>query len=130
MSKISVSNKTEGTLGLWLEPCDSDHWMRPGEEFTVITERESDESPFNVVVHDQGISVWVNTANDAEVFDRDGKVAPCGHQRPIEVLKGWLTDAEQALPRLQDGSTTLQDMARTHVEQLRHAVTVAEAAEQ
>jgi hypothetical protein len=36
----------------------TDHWMRPGEEFTVVTETEPVESPFNVVAHDQGITTW------------------------------------------------------------------------
>lgn len=57
MSKTSVSNETGSLLCLWVEPCGTDHWMRPGEEFTVVTETESEESPFNVVVHDQGITV-------------------------------------------------------------------------
>lgn len=58
--------------------------MRPGEEFTVVTETEPEESPFNVVVHDQGITVWVNSGNDAEVFDKHGSPVACGHQRPAE----------------------------------------------
>jgi hypothetical protein len=58
--------------------------MRPGEEFTVVTEMEPEESPFNVVVHKQGITVWVNSSNDAEVFDENGISVPCGHQRPAE----------------------------------------------
>ncbi len=67
---------------LWVEPWGTDHWMRPGEKFTVATEAEPEESPFNVVVHDQGITVWVNSGNDAEVFDKHGILVLCGHQRP------------------------------------------------
>jgi hypothetical protein len=58
--------------------------MRPGDEFTVVTGTEPEESPFNVVVHDQGIKVWVNSGSDAEVFDKSGVLVPCGHQRPAE----------------------------------------------
>ncbi|MFH9728762.1 hypothetical protein [Streptomyces sp. NPDC017260] len=47
-------------------------------------QKESEESPFNVVVHDQGITVWVNSGSDAEVFDKIGNPAPCGHQRPAD----------------------------------------------
>lgn len=65
---------------LWGEPWGTDHWMRPGEEFTVVTEAEPEQSPFIVVVHDQGITVWVNAGHDAEVFDRNGSLAPCGQQ--------------------------------------------------
>ncbi|MEW5655394.1 hypothetical protein ABGT92_08665 [Streptomyces cinereoruber] len=54
MSKTSVSNATSSMLCLWVEPWGTDHWMRPGEEFTVVTETEAEESPFNVVVHGQG----------------------------------------------------------------------------
>ena len=79
-----MSNETGSVLCLWVEPWGTDHWMRPGEEFTVVTETEAEESPFNVVVHGQGITVWVNSGNDAEVFDKNGGQVPCGHQRPAE----------------------------------------------
>ncbi|MFD5658915.1 hypothetical protein [Streptomyces hirsutus] len=53
MSKTSVRNETGGMLGLRveLEPWGTDRWTRPGEEFTVVTHAEPEESPFNVVVH-------------------------------------------------------------------------------
>ncbi|WP_405997373.1 hypothetical protein [Streptomyces sp. NBC_00829] len=50
----------------------------------MVTGKEPEESPFNVVVHEQGITVWVNSGNDAEVFDKNGVPVPCGHQRPAE----------------------------------------------
>jgi len=46
--------------------------MRPGEVFTVATRADPENAPFNVVVHGQGISVWVNAGLDAEVFDAQG----------------------------------------------------------
>ncbi|MEU9918069.1 hypothetical protein [Streptomyces sp. NPDC051001] len=57
MSRTSVSNETDGLLCLWAEPWGTDHWMRPGEVFTVVTEEEPEESPFSVAVHGQGITV-------------------------------------------------------------------------
>ncbi|MDX3694639.1 hypothetical protein PV726_30760 [Streptomyces europaeiscabiei] len=87
MSKTSVSNETESMLCLWVEPWGTDHWMRPGEKLSVVTESDPEESPFNVVVHAQGITVWVNSANDAEVVDKNGGLVPCGHQRPADL--GW-----------------------------------------
>ena len=82
MSKTSVSNETSDLLCVWIEPWGTDHWLCPGEEFTVVTQDTAVEAPFNLVVHDQGISVFVNSGFDAEVIDRDGNPAPCGHQRP------------------------------------------------
>ncbi|MEU9623613.1 MULTISPECIES: hypothetical protein [unclassified Streptomyces] len=85
MSKTSVTNQTGSMLCLWVEPWGTDHWMRPGEEFAVVTGTEPEESQFNVVVHDQGITVWVNSASspdEPDVFDKCGNRAPCGHQRP------------------------------------------------
>lgn len=32
----------------------------------MVTEAEPEQSPFNVVMHDQGITVWVNSGHDAE----------------------------------------------------------------
>lgn len=49
-----------------------------------MTEKKSKESAFNVVVHDQVITVWVNSGSAAEVFDEIGNPAPCGHQRPAD----------------------------------------------
>lgn len=69
-------------LCLGVELWGTDHWMRPGEQFTVVTELEPEESPFDVVVHAQGVTVRVNSANSSGVVDRDGAVVPCGHQRP------------------------------------------------
>ncbi|MFB7831685.1 hypothetical protein [Streptomyces sp. NPDC056056] len=70
---------------MWVEPWGTDYWMRPGERFSVVTELEPEESPFNVVVHATGITVWVNSANSSEVLDQDGVVVPCGHQRPTDL---------------------------------------------
>ncbi|MEV0681369.1 hypothetical protein AB0I60_33100 [Actinosynnema sp. NPDC050436] len=83
MSRTSVSNETGGLLCLWVEPAGTDHWLRPGEEFTVVTSTV-EESPFNVVVHDEGVTVWVNSGADAEVVDRSGTPVPSGHQRPAD----------------------------------------------
>ncbi|MFH8387275.1 hypothetical protein ACH4E7_41275 [Kitasatospora sp. NPDC018058] len=129
MPKTRVKNDTENMLCLWLEPWGSDHWMRPGEEFTVVTEGELEEAAFNVVIHDQGISVWVNTANAAEVFDKNGNEAPCGHQRPIEATRQFLADAEQLLEHVNtEGRSPMhQEMARTHYERLRQELAEAEA---
>ncbi|WP_093662596.1 hypothetical protein [Streptomyces wuyuanensis] len=82
MSKTNVSNETGSMLCLRGEPWGTDHRMRPGEEFTVVTRTEPEESPFYVVVHDQGITVWVKS--DADVFDKHGSPVPCGHQRPAQ----------------------------------------------
>jgi len=82
MARTSVTNETEDLLCLWVEPWGTDHWMRPGEVLTVVAGTAPEDAPFNVVVHGQGITVWVNSANDAEVVDNDGNAAPCGHQRP------------------------------------------------
>jgi hypothetical protein len=61
--------------------------MRPGEVFTVATQADPENAPFNVVVNGQGISVWVNAGLDAEVFDAQGGPAPSGHQRPDGAFK-------------------------------------------
>jgi hypothetical protein len=61
--------------------------MRPGEAFTVATRADPENAPFNVVVHGQGVCVWVNAGHDAEVFDAQGGPVRCGHQRPDGVFK-------------------------------------------
>jgi hypothetical protein len=103
--------------------------MRPGERFTVVAGDlvEPFDEPFEVNVHDEGISVWVNAANAAEVVDADGNEAPCGHQRPLEVLSVWTESARQAVERATDKSLQIQEMTRRHYEQMRRMLDAAEA---
>jgi len=131
MPKTSIRNDTEGMLCLWLEPWGTDHWMRPGERFTVVGIGDSDptDEPFEMIIHDQGISVWVNAANDAEVFDADGNEAPCAHQRPIETIRRWTENARQAVERSADQSPAVQELARSHYDQLQRTLAAAEAVE-
>lgn len=82
-----MSNETDSPLCLRVEPWAPDHWMRPDEVFTAATRADPENAPSNVVVHGQGISVWVNAALDAEVFDAQGGLVPSGHQRPDRVFK-------------------------------------------
>ena len=126
MPRTSVDNATENILCLWLEPWGTDHWMRPGERFTVVADAP-DEEPFSVVIHDQGISVWVNVANAAEVLDENGNDAPCGHQRPIEAIRDFLAGAERMLERVDSMLPNDQDMTRTYYERLRQELAQAEA---
>lgn len=85
MSKMDVSNETGDKLGLWVEPWGADYWLRAGETLTVVTDTAPEQAPFNVVVHDRGVTVWVNSATAADVLDKDDKPVACGHQRPTNV---------------------------------------------
>ncbi|WP_371503168.1 hypothetical protein OG871_38290 [Kitasatospora sp. NBC_00374] len=44
-----VKNPTGNRSCLCLERCGTDHWMRPGEVFTVVAGGDPEESPFNLV---------------------------------------------------------------------------------
>jgi hypothetical protein len=98
MPEIRLTNETGKMLGVWVEPWGLDYWMKPEDQFTVSTEIQSgtpaDEAPFEVVLHDQGISVFVNVGFTADVHDQSGDQVECGHQRPIEVLRAWTESAE------------------------------------
>ncbi|WP_411081619.1 hypothetical protein [Streptomyces sp. cmx-18-6] len=50
----------------------------------MVPEAEPEQSPLDAVVPDQSITVWANSGADAETFDKDGRLVPCGHQRPAE----------------------------------------------
>lgn len=123
-----MRNETGKVICLLLEPWGTDHWMRPGERFTVVARDivEPVDEPFEVVTHDQGISVWVNAANAAEVVDSDGHEVFCGHQRPIEVVQAWADSARQAVERFAGGSPKLQEMARSHYDHMRRILEAAE----
>ncbi|MFD4556719.1 hypothetical protein ACFWP5_20805 [Streptomyces sp. NPDC058469] len=57
----------------------------------MVTEAEPEQSPFNVVVHDQGITVWVTSGDDAEVFDKNGGLVPWVQavDRPCDRVAWW-----------------------------------------
>lgn len=131
MPRTSVRNDTGNILCLWLEPWGSDHWMRPGERFTVVAGDliEAVDESFEVVVHDQGISVWVNAANFAEVLDANGDEVLCGHQRPVEAMRAWTESARRAVDRVADKSPQVQEMTRRHYEFMRRMLDAAEGKE-
>jgi hypothetical protein len=126
--RTAVRNDTEDMLCLWLEPWGSDHWMRPGERFTVVAGEliEPVDDPFEVNVHDQGISVWVNAANSADVMDADGNEVPCGHQCPLEAIRAWTESARQAVDQAAGRSAQVQEMTRKNYEHLRRILEAAE----
>ncbi|MER5228300.1 hypothetical protein [Streptomyces flaveus] len=133
MPKIRLNNDTEKILGIWVEPWGEDYWMNPKEQFTVTTETpegvDSDEEPFDVVFHDQGVSVCVNIGYEAIVYDQSGSEVDCGHQRPLEVLRRWTEAAEAADQRTAD-SPTLREMTREHAESMRRELTQSEATDE
>ncbi|GIH29287.1 hypothetical protein Aph01nite_75970 [Acrocarpospora phusangensis] len=105
MAKIRLNNDTGAMLGIWIEPWGTDHWMKPGQTFTVVAghsgpppsgEVPVDDVPFDVVVHDQGVSIYVNVVHEASVYDESGTEAHCGHQRPLAVQHAWSEAAEAA----------------------------------
>ncbi|MGW7315740.1 hypothetical protein [Streptomyces sp. NPDC054865] len=102
MPKIVLSNETKKILGICVEPWGEDYWMRPTEQLTIATETpegmDSDDAPFDVVFHDQGVSVGVNIGYEEIVYDQSGSKVECGHQRPIEVLRMW-TQADKTAPQ-------------------------------
>ncbi|MFD4535809.1 hypothetical protein ACFWNL_36665 [Kitasatospora sp. NPDC058397] len=133
MPKIRLSNDTEKTFGIWVEPWGEDYWMKPKEKFTIVTDTpkdtDSDETPFEVVFHDQGASVWVNIGYAATVYDHSGNELDCGHQRPVEVLRAW-TEASEAAADHSGLTPELQETARSEAETMRWRLSRAEAAEQ
>ncbi|SDT83442.1 hypothetical protein SAMN05216371_8273 [Streptomyces sp. TLI_053] len=133
MPTIRLNNDNEKSLGIWVEPWGEDYWMNPKEQFTITTETpegvHSDEEPFEVVFHDQGVSLHVNIGYEAVVTDQSGGELECGHQRPLEVLRAWTESAEAAAQRNAE-SPTLRDWTREHAHHMRWALTRAEAAAQ
>ncbi|MFD5325427.1 hypothetical protein [Streptomyces sp. NPDC127092] len=84
MPEIRLGNDTDRALAIWVEPWGEDYWMNPGERFAIAadTPEGEDDKPFEVVLHDQGVSVWVSFAYEATVRDQSGARIECGHQRP------------------------------------------------
>ncbi|MFJ5117967.1 hypothetical protein [Kitasatospora sp. NPDC088548] len=133
MPKIRLSNDTEKTLGIWVEPWGEDYWMKPNEKFTIVTDTpkdtDPDEAPFEVVFHDQGASVWANIGYQPTVYDHSGNEVDCGHQRPVEVPRAW-TEAAEAAAERPGLSAELQETVRSQAQTMRWRLSRAEAAEQ
>ncbi|MGA5822901.1 hypothetical protein ACPC54_34195 [Kitasatospora sp. NPDC094028] len=131
MAKIRLSNTTEKPLGIWVEPWGEDYWMKPGEKFTVVADTPEDADPeeasFEVVLHDQGASVWVTTGPQPYVYGNAGNELDCGHQRPLDVLRTWTENMEAAAER-PHLSPKLRDSVRAEAEIMRRELSRAEAA--
>ncbi|MFF2511845.1 hypothetical protein [Streptomyces sp. NPDC058086] len=123
MPKFRLHNDNEKILGVWVEPLGEDFWTKPKEQFTISTATaqgvDPHEAPFDVVFHDQGVSVHVNIGDEAVVRDQSGTEAACGHQQPLEVLRAWTEAAEAAAQRTAESSSTLREMTREHAESVR-----------
>ena len=63
MAKLRLTNARGGPRGVWVEPWGDDHWLNPGETFTVLAEDDPGTDSFNVVHHDQGVSIWYEAAS-------------------------------------------------------------------
>ncbi len=129
--KTSVDNATD-VLCLWLGPWGTDHWMRPAKSSQSSPKANLKSLPSTWSSTIKGISVWVNHANSAEVFDKNGNEVPCGHQRPIEAIREFLAGAEKLLEHVNaEGRSSMhQEMARTHCERLRQEIGEGEAAKE
>lgn len=79
--------------------------MRPGEVFTVATRADPENAPFNVVVHGQGISVWVNAGLDAEVFDAQGGLG-------VGLLRDGVRDTSS--PQVPENEAVAVRLVRSH----------------
>jgi hypothetical protein len=133
MPKIRVNNDSERIMVVWVEPWGEDYWMKPKEWFTIVADTtpqdtHTDEAPFEVGCHDQGVSVYVNTGHEAAVYDHSGNEVDCGHQRPLEVLRAW-TEASQAAAERSDLAPEGQETARADAETMRWRLARTEAAE-
>jgi hypothetical protein len=84
---MEVRNDSEGLVELFLEPLGEDRWLTPGETFTIRSDYEGDEEPFEVT-DERGLDgtgavvVWPHACGEVEVFDDSGALVECGHQRP------------------------------------------------
>ncbi|MEU6988953.1 DUF2917 domain-containing protein [Streptomyces sp. NPDC046324] len=56
-SRLPVENVGDGDLWLFVEPYGEDHWLKPGEAFTVAPEVEGIGVGFSPAVCQEGIAV-------------------------------------------------------------------------
>ncbi|MEI5098213.1 hypothetical protein RB200_05590 [Streptomyces sp. PmtG] len=88
-SSMSIENQGDIALCLFIEPYLEDFWMRPGEAFTVRSERDGVGVLFETAVAKGCVTVWLYEDGDPSKFvadyavvDADGKPLESGHQRP------------------------------------------------
>ncbi|MCI3269756.1 hypothetical protein [Streptomyces cylindrosporus] len=81
VARMRVSNRGTDMLELILEPYGSDHWLRPGETFVVVTYGfGEDDEPFEVE-HEPAV-VTVHVGGHGYVTDLLGDEVDCAHGRP------------------------------------------------
>lgn len=80
VARMRVVNSGTGMLELILEPYGSDHWLRPGETFVVVTYGFEDSEPFEV--EHEPATVTVNVGGHGHVTDVHGIEIDCAHGRP------------------------------------------------
>lgn len=80
VARMRVVNRGTAMLELILEPYGSDHWLRPGETFVVVTYGFGDCEPFEV--EHKPATVTVNLGGHGYVTDIHGVDLVCAHGRP------------------------------------------------
>jgi hypothetical protein len=80
VARMRVTNQGPGMLELILEPYGSDHWLRPGETFVVVTYGFGDGNPFEVEHEPAVVTVQLN--GHGYVTDLLGDEIDCAHGRP------------------------------------------------
>ncbi|XUL88042.1 hypothetical protein ACQ86D_16315 [Streptomyces galilaeus] len=80
VARMRVVNSGTAMLELLLEPYGSDHWLRPGETFVVVTYGFGDSEPFEV--EHAPATVTVNLGGHGHVTDLHGDEIDCAHGRP------------------------------------------------
>ena len=79
-ARLRVTNRGTAPLELILEPYGSDHWLRPGETFVVVTYGFGDGDPFEV--EHEPATVTVQLDGHGYVTDLNGNEIECAHGRP------------------------------------------------
>ncbi|MGY6018432.1 hypothetical protein [Streptomyces spinosirectus] len=79
-ARLRVTNRGTDMLELILEPYGSDHWLRPGETFVVLTYGFGEGDPFEV--EHEPATVTVQLDGHGYVSDLHGNEIECGHGRP------------------------------------------------
>lgn len=82
-SRLLVENRLDKKVELTLEPVGTDHWMNPGETFTLVLDASSGDAP-HIQLTNAGLSVWLDN-DSGQLLDANGDQVECGYQRPTKL---------------------------------------------
>ena len=80
--RLTLENKRDVAMLVFVEPEAIDIWLQPGEVCEVVAPKEKEEAHFELQHTDEGVTIFPSAGcGSISVFQKEVQLE-CGHQRP------------------------------------------------